>query len=57
MADPQRKQIIQLLADGTGRSEEELKLYVATTVASALVAGAAIAYLGVVRLREFLREG
>ena len=57
MAEQQRKELIQLLADGTGLSEEEFKLYVATTVVSALVAGAAVAYLGVVRLREFLREG
>jgi hypothetical protein len=57
VADPQRKGLIDLFADATGRSEEELKLYVATTAVSALVAGAAIAYLGVVRLREFLRDG
>ena len=57
MADPQRKELIRLLADGTGRSEEELKLYIATTVVSGLLAGAGLAYLSVVRLREFLREG
>jgi hypothetical protein len=57
VADPRRKELIQLLADGTGLSEEEFKFYVATAAASALVAGAAVAYLGVVRLREFLREG
>lgn len=57
MAEPQRKELIQLLADGTGLSEEEFKLYVATSVVSAVVAGAAITYLGIVRLREFLREG
>lgn len=57
MADPRRKELIQLLADGTGLSEEEFKFYVATAAASALVAGAAVAYLGVVRLREFIREG
>jgi hypothetical protein len=46
-----------LVADATGRSEEELKLYIATTAVSAVLAGAAVAYLGVVRLKEFLREG
>jgi hypothetical protein len=57
VADSQRKELLGLLADATGRSEEELKLYIATTAVSALVAGAGIAYLGVVRLKEFLREG
>jgi hypothetical protein len=57
VGDPQRKVFLGLLADATGRSEEEFKLFIATTAASAVVAGAAIAYLGVVRLKEFLREG
>jgi hypothetical protein len=53
----QRKELLGLVADATGRSEEELKLYIATTAVSAVLAGAAVAYLGVVRLKEFLREG
>lgn len=58
MDDPhQVKQIISLIADGTGRSEEEVKFLVATTVVSGLVAGGLTVYLGVERLREFLREG
>jgi hypothetical protein len=57
VADPQRKELLGLLADATGRSEEELKLYIATTTVSALLAAGAVTYLGVVRLKEFLRDG
>ena len=58
MDDPQwSKQIVRLIADGTGRSEEELKFFVASTVVTGVLAGAAAVYVGVVRLREFLREG
>ena len=57
MGGPQRKELLGLVADATGRSEEELKLFIATTAVSAVLAGAAVTYLGVVRLKEFLREG
>ncbi len=59
MDDPQwsSKQIVRLIADGTGRSEEELKFLVASTAVTGVLAGAAAVYVGVVRLREFLREG
>ncbi len=58
MADPQRiKQITRLIADGTGLSEAELKFYAFSTVVTGIVLGAAAAYVGVVRFREFLRDG
>ena len=58
MGDPQPiKDLIRLIAEGTGRSEEEIKVLVLTTVVSGLVAGAATAYLALEQFREFLREG
>ncbi len=58
MGDPQPiKQIIGLIAEGTGRSEEEIEFLVVTTVVSGLVAGIAAAYLALEQFREFLREG
>ncbi|HWM73671.1 MAG TPA: hypothetical protein VNQ53_08025 [Nocardioides sp.] len=58
MDDPQwnSKQVIRLIADGTGRSEEEFKLLVATTVVTGVLAAVAAVYVGVVRFREFLRD-
>lgn len=58
MAEPQRiKQITRLIADGTGLTEAELKFYAFTTVVTGIVVGAGAAYVGVVRIREFLRDG
>ena len=51
------REIIHLIADGTGRSKEEVELLVVTTVVSGLVAGIAAAYLALEQFREFLREG
>ena len=58
MAEPQRiKQITRLIADGTGLSDAELKFYAFSTVVTGVALGAAGAYIGVVRFREYLRDG
>ena len=57
MDDPRPiKQITRLIADGTGRSDEEIQFLVVSTVVTGLVAGAVAVYVGVERLREFLRD-
>lgn len=46
-----------MIADGTGLSDAELKFYAFSTVVTGIVLGAATAYVGVVRFRDYLRDG
>ena len=58
MAEPQRiKQITRLIADGTGLSDAETQVLRFSTVVTGVALGAAGAYIGVVRFREYLRDG
>ena len=57
MTNSRSRRSFGLIADGTGRSTEEVEFLVVTTVVSGLVAGIAAAYLAYEQFREFLREG
>jgi hypothetical protein len=58
VADPQRiKHVTRVIADGTGLSDAELKFYAFSTVVTGIVLGAATAYVGIVRFRDYLRDG
>jgi hypothetical protein len=52
-APNRRRQITQLIADGTGRSQEQ----VSVSAAAVVVAGAVTAALGVARLVDYVVNG
>jgi hypothetical protein len=51
------RQAVRLVADGTGLSESEVQWLFAMTAASAVLAGAAAAAYGLVRLVDFVTQG
>jgi hypothetical protein len=52
-----RRQLQRLIADGTGRSPEEIPLLLASLALSAVVAGAFAGTVLVLRLIDYLQEG